>query len=175
MNTMQKTKDELSQELLKEILLYNPYDGSFTWRTKKYSKKITKGSRAGSVVYSGYRQITLLGTRYQEHHLAWFYTYGVWPTQVDHIDQDRTNNRIANLREVTVAENARNRGIPENNTSGAQGVHWDSQKKKWKAEIRMGGRKVYQRFFADFNEAVEAREAKLLDLGFHPNHGKGKK
>ena len=174
MNTMLKTKAELTQELLKVSLAYNPFSGEFVWISKKYSKTVKRGSIAGSVGKTGYRHIKLYGTKYLEHHLAWFYVYGVWPTQIDHIDQDRSNNRIANLREVTVAENARNRGIPSNNVTGAQGVRWCNQKNKWKAEIRMDGKKVFQRVFDNFDEAVEAREAKLLELGFHPNHGKRK-
>ena len=169
-------REDLTQDFLREVLDYNPESGWLTWKSKKYSKRVKRGARAGMLKNTGYRVIKVFGVSYQEHHLIWFWVNGVWATdQIDHINQERSDNRIANLRQVTKAENARNRGLLDSNTSGYQGIWFDYSKGKWKAEITLDGRKIYQKHFNDIEEAAEAREAKLLEFGFHINHGQRKK
>ncbi len=77
--------------------------------------------------------------------------------QVDHIDRDSLNNRRANLRLVTPAENARNRSIPKNNKSGVQGVHWSKDVDKWCASIRVDGKLITLGFYVDIQEAARIR------------------
>ncbi len=176
MSTTQMAKKQfpdLTQELLYEVLNYNPHTGYFTWKTKKYSKTVKRGAIAGTLDKAGYRVIALFGKRYFAHHLVWFYVHGVYPEkQIDHVNHSRDDNSLSNLREVTHEENSRNRGISVANSSGAQGVFFDRRRLKWKAEITLNRKKVYQAFFEDFDEACAARETKLIELGFHENHGK---
>lgn len=113
----------ISHERLKELLHYNPETGDFTWRTNpKNTQRL--GTVAGGWSLNGYRVVGVDNVQYKQHRLAWFYVYGVWPTQIlDHIDRDRGNNRITNLREChSPAESGENRGTPRNNTSGHIGV-----------------------------------------------------
>lgn len=99
---------KLTQELLKELLSYDPLTGVFLWRVDRY--RVKSGCRAGGVSPStGYRIIRLLQTNYAEHRLAWFYMTGVWPDEVDHKDLVRSNNVWTNLREATSSQNKANR------------------------------------------------------------------
>lgn len=112
----------ITVERLKELLNYDPETGVFTWKINK--GRSLKGSEAGSVKHHGYRRIVLDGKRLYAHRLAWLITYGVWPSHsVDHINRQRDDNRIANLRDLPIQHNVWNQ--PEkrsNNTSGYPGV-----------------------------------------------------
>ena len=165
-------KEELTQELVSKALSYNPDTGHLTWVTNLYSKRVVPRSRAGSLTKKGYREVSLFGKSYKEHHLIWFITYGVWPKgQIDHINQVRDDNRIANLREVTVAENSRNRSRRPNTKTGEHGIWFNKRTFKYVAEITVNGKKVYQKSFDYPDEAVRQRKIKSLELGFHENHG----
>lgn len=76
--------------------------------------------------------------------------------QVDHINGDRLDNRKANLRICTHAENGRNRGAPRNNTSGFKGVHFHKQCRKWQAQIKIDGQKKHLGLFDSAEEAHAA-------------------
>jgi hypothetical protein len=99
---------------------------------------VRAGQVAGTLNSKGYICITVNGKSYKAHRLAWFFHYGVWPVnQIDHIDQNKTNNRINNLREVTNSQNKQNAGKYKCNTSGHKGVSFHKQHKKWAANIRV--------------------------------------
>lgn len=165
-------KEDITQELIAKVLSYDPISGIFIWISNLHSKRAVPRSRAGSLVSTtGYRSISLFGRSYLEHHLAWFITYGVWPKQLDHINQKRDDNRITNLREVTVSENSRNRSRRKQTKTGEHGIWFNSRTQKYVAEITLNGKKVYQKSFTDPDEAVRERKAKSLELGFHENHG----
>lgn len=166
------TSVELTQELLKEILEYNPDTGHLTWLSNKYARKVWVGGRAGSLRKNGYREIKLFKKTYKEHRLIWFMVYGYWPKVVDHINHVRDDNRLSNLREVTHAENMRNLSNNSNTITGEQGIHYRNH--KYYAVIKLNGKKVFQKSFDTFEEAFEERSAKLKELGFHKNHGKCK-
>lgn len=172
MNFTKKTKEELTQDLLSKVLKYDPLSGTLIWISNLHSRSVVPSSRAGYLKKSGYRGISLFGKTYAEHHLIWFIHYGVWPTgQIDHINQVRDDNRIANLREVTKAENARNRSRNPNSKLGEHGIWFNMRTNKYVAEITLNGKKVYQKSFDDIDEAIAERKIKSLELGFHENHG----
>lgn len=120
---------------LKEWLSYDPETGVFTWL--KYRRNIKKGDVAGCINQKGYLYIGLQGKLYRANRLAWFYVHGVMPTgQIDHIDGDRINNRIANLRDVDGFTNQQNRKNGNKNASSKYlGVSFHKQSKKWIAQI----------------------------------------
>jgi hypothetical protein len=104
-----KPDTELTQDVLRDLLNYDPANGCFTWRVLRRGRA-AEGSVAGSIDTKGRRQIKVLGRPYFAHRLAFLWMTGRWPTNtVDHIDRDFTNNAWANLREATHSEQAINR------------------------------------------------------------------
>lgn len=160
----------LDRDRLIELFEYNPETGDFVRRFGVGGK--AKGSIAGSVNNNGYKVMFIDSVRYSCHRLAWLYFHGEWPNVIDHINGDRADNRICNLRNVTVVENARNRGMDKRNTSGQVGVSWCDRTSQWRADIMFNGRQKFIMRTRDYNLAVMARVLWQRVLGFHPNHGK---
>ena len=97
---------------------------------------------------------------------------GYLPTQIDHIDNDKTNNRIENLRDVTGNQNQQNRPLNSNNKSGVKGVHWDSCNRKWKAQVRVNSTTKHIGMFTELADAAEAvKQARIKYHGEYANHG----
>ena len=112
---------ELTRERLKYLLRYDSEKGVFYNKAPRHG--CPRGGVAGRVRRDGYVQLQLDGTKYLAHRLVWFYVYGRWPVeQIDHIDRDRANNRISNLREATGSENRCNTGCRQRSASGLKGV-----------------------------------------------------
>lgn len=146
----------ISEKRIKELLNYCPNTGLFTWNVN-FNKLRKSGYLAGHLMKSGYIQIGLDGKRYYAHRLAWIYCNGEWPINfIDHINMDRSDNRIENLREASVSENMRNRRKTISNTSGYKGVTWSRKQGKWQAQIGMDYKNIKIGFFEDPKEAHEA-------------------
>ena len=144
---------KLTQKKLKEKLKYDPDTGIFIWIVKP-CRNIIAGSVAGCPK-RGYTQIMISGKNYQAHRLAWLYVYGYFPEyQIDHIDRNKSNNRINNLRHATHQCNMRNIGLRKDNTSGIKGVSWAKDRDKWHAHIRVNNKTHHLGYFTDFTEAV---------------------
>ena len=150
-------RDVLTVERIRELLDYDPASGVFIRRTKT-SNRIKVGARAGFVnKRNGYRHMRVGGVIYQEHRVVWFYTHGRWPLdQIDHINGVRDDNRLANLREATRAENQQNLGVRRSNTSGHPGVFWDKDRRKWRAGIDVSGERKRLGSFEHFEDAAAA-------------------
>lgn len=162
---------ELTQEYLKSILDYNPENGIFTWKFNR-SKLAKIGCIAGTIDKRGYIVIGVNQKNYKAHRLAWLYVYGEFPPkQIDHINHDRTDNRIANLRIVSNQENQKNKTKQINNTSRVTGVGWHKASNKWCARISVNKKYIHLGLFTDINEAIAARKQAELYYGFHANHG----
>lgn len=93
--------------------------------------------------------------------------------QIDHLDHNRYNNRIENLRLVTNQENHRNMPIRKDNCSGYTGVRWVIDRGKWSATICIDGKTKHLGLFRDKDDAIAARQEAEIKYGFHPNHGRG--
>lgn len=126
--------------------------------------KIWKGSReVGSLDNNGYRRVCFNGKRPLAHRLAWFLYYGEWPTdQIDHINGNKDDNRISNLRLASDFQNMWNRGKPQNNTSGFKGVSWHKQRQKWIALIGVNGVLKYLGYFEDLEKAAAAYQTAAI-------------
>lgn len=160
----------LSQSELKSRLDYDPQTGKFIW---KRAKSQWRGREAGMISVFGYRTISLKCQPCPAHRIAWVMAYGKDPIgEIDHINGDRSDNRLCNLRCVTSTENARNSRISKSNTSGVQGVSWYARSKKWLAQIRVNGRLLHLGYFETLDEAKQARLSANIKYGFHPNHGR---
>ena len=162
----------ITQEHLKEILEYNIETGVLNWKEKRNSRAL-KGSRAGGLHPNGSIVIGINGKYYLAHRLAWLYVYGEFPKKnIDHINHNRTDNRIKNLRDVNNTENLRNCGLSCKNTSGYSGVSYSKTRRKWIASVKYNQKSIYIGGYDTPEEAAEGAISKRLELGFHRNHGK---
>jgi hypothetical protein len=152
------SKTDISLDKLQNILWYDRNTGLFTWRVKT-CRKVVPGMVAGSVKPDQRRVIRIDGKRYRASRLAWFYVTGNWPTGVvDHIDGDPSNDRIENLRNVSIAENVQNqsKAHKRNRSSGLLGVSKFKERKKWRARICTNGVTVMLGWFDTPEEAHQA-------------------
>lgn len=132
---MSKKEAELSLTVLRALLHYEPTTGHFTWLTSEGG--VTIGSVAGNVNSNGYLVVGINGAKYRQHRLAWFYHHGVWPVgTVDHLDCNRVNNRIDNLRDVSQAVNMQNqRKASKASQSGVLGAYWSERRHGFMASV----------------------------------------
>ena len=144
-------------EHLREKFTFNA-DGELVWSDSPKNKKSKIGTRPGSVDSRGYRQVRVKGVLTLEHRIVYFMHHKTLPRFLDHIDGNRTNNRIENLREATSSQNAFNRATGKSNKSGVKGVHWHKQHRKWYAAIKHKGNTKFLGLFKNFDDAVEARK-----------------
>lgn len=134
-----KKSEALTVEEVRDVLDYCKDTGLFHWK-KRNGRRIRVGSPAGSIDGWGYVQICINKRGYKAHRLAWLYVHGTWPkNQIDHINNDPSDNRLKNLREATQAQNMANRSVGINNTSGFKGVQRLWYSRQWRASIRAHG------------------------------------
>lgn len=129
------------------------------------------GKRAFTNKRNGYYLGKILFESYAAHRIIWKMATGEDPEFIDHINGDKSDNRITNLRSVGWRENGRNRPRPANNSSGVIGVHWCRTTNRWRAQIR-GHEGVVMRQFADKGAAVAWRRQMEVERGYHDNHGR---
>ena len=158
--------ETLTQERSKEIWNYNTKTGIITWAIEPCDK-MKKGSEAGCINRRGYIQIRFNNKQYSAHRIAWLYVYGYFPEYgIDHINRIKTDNRIANLREVSQQCNSRNTGNYKTNTSGVKGVCWHKINKRWCSFIKKDNGLINLGTYKDFDNAVCARLAAEQGLGW---------
>lgn len=157
----------LTQEYLKDILLYEPDTGFFRWK-KARSSQSKVGGIAGWNDGQGYLRIRLEKKDYKVHRLAWFYMTGQWPkNQIDHKDGVRSNNAWNNLREATHKQNMENFPVKINNKSGFLGVFLFKNSKKWGAQVTHNRKKFHLGSFLTAEEASDAVTKKRAELYTH--------
>lgn len=160
----------ITQQELKELLNYDQDTGIFTYKKKR--PKCTPGKIAGTYHVNGYTHIQLNRKIYKAHRLAWLYVHGHFPQFIDHINCDRGDNRLCNLREATLTQNNQNSKISKNNTSGIKGISWNKNASKWAATIGVNGKSIYLGIFDDLDLArLVVDEARIKYHGNFLNHG----
>jgi hypothetical protein len=162
----------ITQARLKELVHYDLETGIFTAAVD--AGRPGNMRRAGDVVGSRHPNFLYLrasfdNKQYKLHRLVWLYVHGRWPdVEVDHINRNRTDNRLANLREVSHRQNCQNRNIYSTNTSGAPGVRWNAKDQRWQAYISFDGKMRHLGMWRTRDEAVAARKtAEMLCYGEH--------
>lgn len=144
---------------LHEYLRYDPDTGYVFFNKPVKGRKKPLTEPLGSVGKQGYLQAEIKGVQYKVHRLAWFLYYGHWPAeQIDHINKDKADNRINNLR-CGNSINNHNRDMPKG-VSGIVGAHWNSRKKKFTSSIKVNGVKEHLGYF---NCPTSAHLAYLLE------------
>lgn len=149
-----QARQALTVARLRELLHYDPESGSLTWL-------VTRGKcKAGDVVSCreprGYIVAGIEGRRYYAHRVAWALAHGEWaPEVVDHINGDRGDNRLSNLRAVAIKVNAQNRHVPAAR-SKTQVLGVRIYKGRFRAQISINGASVFLGDFADVGSAQAA-------------------
>ena len=138
----------LSLGQAQRLLRYEPHTGLFFWRISSNSRA-TEGNKAGTNRY-GYIVITINGFKHRAHRLAWLFSHGRWPQGViDHINGNRSDNRIANLRDVTVAVNTQNqKRANRDSKTGVLGATKHQLCNKYCAQITIDNKRIYLGLFA---------------------------
>jgi len=163
---------EITQKRLKELLHYNKNTGIFTNRTTRSSVAKANEIAGGKNKY-GYIVITLDYKEYYAHRLAILYMFGYPPKfHIDHKNHNKSDNKINNLRDVTILDNQRNRSLSVNNSTGFNGVHFDKVNRKYVASIKIKGKKIHLGRYKDKQDAINARKKANIKYNFHTNHGK---
>lgn len=160
----------LTFERAASLLSYSPETGQIIWIDSP-AKWIPSETEAGSIHRAtGYRHVAVGQTKYRAHRLAWLLHHGEWPKRhIDHINGDRLDNRLVNLRLATVAENMQNRALDKRSKSGLTGVSWDKGTQKWRAKICIDRKQIHLGVFDSPELAAAAyAAAKLKHHAFQP-------
>jgi hypothetical protein len=154
-------KHTIEINLLNELFEYK--DG-FLYRKITRSSRAIKGEIAGRLHPNGYRYVSINKKKYLEHRIIFALHYNFFPETVDHIDLNKSNNKIKNLRAATHQENCYNRPIRKDNSSGVAGVNWSKVYKKWVVRITVNGKRKFLGRFSDLQVAKTIAEATRIEL-----------
>ena len=171
---------------MKTSYLYECFDvdfdaGILTWRKRPLThfpdvraanrwNTMFAGKEAGSIGCGGYKRVMLGNRQFMQHRLIWQMKHGdLGDKQIDHIDGNKTNNKIENLRLVCGQENNRNQKLHKNSSS-VFGVY-KRKSNNWQARIKIDGKLVTLGIFPHWFDAVCARKSAEYRGGFHKNHG----
>ena len=152
---------------LHEYFTYDPESGLFTWKMRDGVSPQWIGKHAfkrafTTITPSGYYLCSIGSVRILAHRAAWAMQHGEWPIDcIDHINCDKLDNRISNLREATKSTNGMNRGRQSNNSSGHKGIHFDESRGKWIVQLSINGKRVVMKRFTELNDALIAHKEAL--------------
>lgn len=142
----------ITQELIAQCFEYK--DGLLYWKGVTHpNKQSLMDKPAGSIHKTGYRHITWMGKVHKAHRLIFMLHHGYLPPEVDHINGDRQDNRLENLRPATRSQNQCNRGTLASNTSGYPGVTWHKHSKAWLVRVMKDGKSKIIGYFKDLELA----------------------
>jgi len=146
----------------------------FRYENGRLIRKKTE-KEAGYISFYGYRITSFKNKRYPVHRLIWWLLKGNLPKgQIDHINQDRLDNRIENLRDVTNQINNKNSTLRITNKSGYTGISWDKITKSWRCSITVAGKCINLGRYKLLEDAIAVRKEANIHFGFSENHGKRK-
>ena len=168
---------EPSIDDLRKLLRYEPETGKLFWKRNSIRGKAWNSRYADRQAFtanhiSGYKWGTVGNRQLLAHRVAWAIHMDEWPTQVDHINGNRQDNRLENLRAVDQLSNSRNAARKSNNKSGFCGVYWSNHWQRWKAHIGVNYRRLHVATSECIAAAVIARHLAEIEYGFHSNHGR---
>ena len=176
-------------EVLHRYLTYDPDRGLLQWRERPLSDFVQVGKRsaaalhkmwntkfagaqAGGVRKDGYATVMIGEVNHKVHRIVWKMAHGNDPMEIDHIDGDKGNNRLENLRSVSRGANLRNKSLYANNSSGFPGVEFHSRDKVWIAKVGAGRKQVHLGSFPTKEEAIACKIGAQVMLDYHANHGR---
>lgn len=157
------TRQEITPEIVRADLAYDPMTGVFTWTARRVG--VSHGAKVGIVNKHGYVVIPLRRVQFHAHRLAWAHYFGAFPTgQIDHINGDKADNRIANLRLASPSQNKANTKAQKNNGHGSKGVFWSKKDGRWIARIQKSGIRRSLGSFLSYDAAVSAYETAAREM-----------
>lgn len=160
---------ELTQEQVKYFFEYK--DGALYWKVDA-SERNKKGKRFGSAKENRYRHGSLKDKSFLEHRLIFLYHHGYLPKVVDHINGNKKDNRVENLREATQSQNICNSKLSSRNSSGHKGVSWINARKTWQVTLMVNGINKFLGYHKNFEFAcLLADEARDLYHKEFARHG----
>lgn len=160
---MIKKDVQLTREYLNRYFSYDPKRGELRVKERTPHSKNRIGDEVGYVNTAGYRLGWIGGRDRLIHRVIWFMEYGYWPEEVDHINGNRLDNRLKNLREASRHQNGANMGMTARNTSGCKGVfRWPSG--DWYSQIMHKGKRYYLGRFRSKKSASAAYRAATVKL-----------
>jgi hypothetical protein len=181
------TKKMPPKSLLNELIEYDPISGNLSWRKRQLKWFAAYGARNPAVAakiwnskFSGkpafvtrrgkYLSGKLFHQHFYSHRIIWKMVHGEDPIEVDHIDGNKSNNSISNLREASRNTNLMNRPLTKRNTSGITGVWFSKGKQKWTAAIKSNSKAIYLGVFDSKNDAAKARRDAEIMIGYPSPH-----
>jgi len=177
-------KEDITKDILIKLFNYDPLTGDLTWNNRDISEfKNRQGwisfnrKKAGTVINGTmenghgkkYYRVKVLGLQQQVHRIIWVMVHGEWPEFIDHINGNGLDNRLVNIRSVSVTENNRNLRMNKLNTSGHMGV--GKLNDRWQAHIWINNTQLNIGIYDTKEEAVAARKAAEKIEKYHKNHG----
>lgn len=174
-------EDFLSPADLSDLVLYLPENGELLWRhretsqfsatqkrTAVHQRNLWNSRHANKAAFTdttkkGYRRGSILGRKVMAHRVAWAIYWKEWPTnEIDHINGNRSDNRICNLRAATRFGNCRNRISCGNASSRYLGVSWNTKMQRWRAQISVNGKNLHLGYFQNECEAALAYDTAAI-------------
>ena len=153
----------ITQEYIQKLFYYQ--DGDLVRVGKSEPNQRKPGSE-------GYLPIAIDGKDYKLHRIIYLYHHGDMPAQIDHVDGDKLNNRIENLRACTLSQNQHNAQRRKDNTSGIKGITWCRSRGQWLARVKYKGRQYFVGYFNSIENAERELKAARESLhGKFTNHG----
>lgn len=162
---------------VKDCFSYSPETGELRWRIGNRRRKAGEVAGCPVSLEKGRVTVGFKSRLIRAHILIWAYQTGEWPSgQIDHINQDPSDNRWCNLRLASKSENMRNVSMIKSNTSGYKGVSWSKATGKWRASIKADGQQYHLGVFDTAEEASMAYTEAALKLHgmFSPNYGQNR-
>lgn len=155
-----------------KLLTYDKESGLLAWRFARGNR--AAGKEAGHIARDGYRRVRVDGGIFLSHRVVWEMNFGKIPPgmEVDHINHDKTDNRLQNLRMVSHQVNMENKPKYRSNSSGLTGVSFHKRHNVWQSRINVDGRTRTVYTGDSLFEAACRRISAEVAYGFHANHGK---
>lgn len=142
----------LNKEILNEYFNYS--NGNLYWK-KKTGYKVVVGKLVGNKLSShGYKTLGFNGKKYYQHQIVFFMHHGYLPECIDHINQNRTDNRIENLREVTISQNGQNSRLNKRNLTGVKGISFNKSRNQYAVQKMINRQSIFGGWFYKLEDAI---------------------